>query len=606
MLTLKNIQVLIYHVAICLKNQPAQLMAIVMKRLPFKRAFLLAVGLQLAVSSPFSSAAAQPRFNPGELVFSGVVPEQYFASIKKYYGRSKLTVVSVPPGQEISAAKRAKEDGFIASLNYIATASQATVPNDTYFPYQWNLSQMGVPSIWDISTGAGVKVAVVDTGLAAGSDGVNRCTTPNGYDYAYGDSDPDDKNGHGTHVSGTIAAITNNNKGVAGLAPDACVFPVKALDNRGSGSFTWIAEAVYYAVDKGADVISMSLGAQGISTSSIMDPALAYAEDHGVLVVAAAGNDGDVTTISYPAINPTVLSVGATGYDKIRAGYSNGGPQLDVVAPGGDTSEDLNHDGYGDGILQETFSRRNWGYYFYQGTSMATPHVAAVGALVRSKDATASPDTIRTRLRETATDLGPTGHDNEYGYGLVNPIAALNSTSTGTGGGTVTDPVNQSPVAAFTFGCTDLICSFDGSVSSDPDGDTLTFSWDFGDGSASTSQKPYHSYTSEGGYLVTLTVSDGALSSEDLQTVTVSAPAVSDINLTATGTKKRGVMTANLSWTPSDLSVDVYRDGARIDSGITSGTYQDVLGKGSGSFLYMVCKPTLNGDICSNAIQLVF
>jgi subtilisin family serine protease len=245
-----------------------------------------------------------------------------------------------------------------------------------------------------------------------------------GWDFVNQDAHPNDDNGHGTHVTGTIAQTTNNGIGVAGVAFDTTIMPVKVLNAAGSGTYQWIADGIYYAVDNGADIISMSLG--GSSPSATLEAAVAYAYNNGVVVISASGNDNGA--VGYPAAyNNYVIAVGATQYDETRAPYSNYGSSLDIVAPGGNTGVDQNGDGYKDGVFQNTFGTTptDWGYWFYQGTSMATPHVSGVAALLLARDPTLTPDEIRDVLQSTADDLGAAGRDNEFGWGIVNAEAAL-------------------------------------------------------------------------------------------------------------------------------------------------------------------------------------
>jgi subtilisin family serine protease len=247
-----------------------------------------------------------------------------------------------------------------------------------------------------------------------------------GWDFVNQDAHPNDDNGHGTHVTGTIAQTTNNGIGVAGVAFDTTIMPIKVLNAAGSGTYQWIADGIYFAVDNGADIISMSLG--GSSSSTTLEAAVAYAYNNGVVVIAASGNNNGA--VGYPAAYDNyVIAVGATQYDETRAPYSNYGSSLDIVAPGGNTGVDQNGDGYPDGVLQNTFSPTpvDWGFWFYQGTSMATPHVSGVAALLLARNSTLTPDDIRDVLQSTADDLGVAGRDNTFGYGLVNAKAALMS-----------------------------------------------------------------------------------------------------------------------------------------------------------------------------------
>ena len=315
-----------------------------------------------------------------------------------------------------------------AEPNYIARICMT--PNDPYYSYQWHLHDVDEGGIdmepaWDISTGSGATVAVLDTGIREGTDLADTCFV-DGYDFVNNDNNPIDDNGHGTHVAGTIAQSTNNNKGVAGVAYDACLMPVKVLDTYGYGTYADIIDGINYAVDNGAHIISMSFG--GSSPSQGIEDALADAYNNDVTCIAASGNDNQ-NGILYPAAYDNyVIAVGATQYDKARAPYSNYGSSLDVVAPGGNLNLDQNDDGYGDGVLQQTFEKIwwwiQWGYYFFQGTSMATPHVSGTAALLYS-DGVTTPDEIREALESTALDLGDSGWDMYYGYGLINAYDAL-------------------------------------------------------------------------------------------------------------------------------------------------------------------------------------
>ena len=356
-----------------------------------------------------------------------------------------------------------------AGFNFRMRAFAA--PNDPYYqPYQWNFYNTGygirAEQAWDNSAnkGQGAIVAIIDTGAAFESNGpfvqapdLNKnFVSP--WNFLTNDSHADDDHGHGTHVAGTIAQDTNNNLATAGIAYQASIMPLKVLDSSGSGSSDDLNEAIYYAVNNGAKVINMSLGFDGTGSPDGsgqvcteipgLNAALQNAYDHGVVVVAAAGNDGG-NTVNCPAAYPTVIAVGATRYDGQRTFYSTGGSALDIVAPGGDPNVDQNGDGYGDGILQVTFCYdpdtmalywellgvdlyTEFCSVFYAGTSMATPHVTGTAAIILSEKPGATPDQVRSYLQSTARDLGDPGWDSSYGWGLLDAGAAVMMATGGT------------------------------------------------------------------------------------------------------------------------------------------------------------------------------
>lgn len=369
---------------------------------------------------------AQPAaFKAGQIAIYASPDEFDGYSIEKYLPYSGITVLSVSPGQELQTVAKLRAQGKRVGINHLAKKSVNS--SDPISSLQWHFDKVQANDAWTISKGTGVTVAVLDTGLQTGGEDGVFCIV-SGTDIVNSDSDPADGDGHGTHVSGTIAQTTNNNAGVAGLAYESCIMPVKVLGDDGSGSFADIAEGIYYAVDNGAQVINMSLGTNarsGLRNDSIMDPALDYAYQNNVTVIAAAGNDSHRKNVAYPAIYPTTLAIGATGFDNRVPRYSNKGEGLDLVAPGGDLSKDANQDGYGDGVLQETYSDNSWGYWFYQGTSMAAPHVAAVSAMLISANIATTPDSIKAQLIGSTLDLNETGYDNSTGYGLIQAYAAL-------------------------------------------------------------------------------------------------------------------------------------------------------------------------------------
>jgi serine protease len=302
----------------------------------------------------------------------------------------------------------------------------AFTPNDPEFGKQWNLRMIHMPEAWEISRGKGVTVAVIDTGIAYEDRGefvqvpdLAGARFVEGYDFVHDTTHPNDDNGHGTHVAGTVAQRTNNGVGVAGVAFEARLMPLKVLDRSGIGNSADIADAIRWAVDHGAKVLNLSLGGGGYS--AVMERAVAYARSKGAVVVCAAGNTGQ-GQVSYPAAYAGAVAVGAVAPDGQLAPYSSYGEALDLVAPGGNTRL-----GPGNGILQATIDRadvRKPVLAEYQGTSMATPHVAGVAALLFAAGAK-TPDEVEKALYAGAESGG--AWTPRAGHGRLDALGSLNA-----------------------------------------------------------------------------------------------------------------------------------------------------------------------------------
>jgi serine protease len=302
----------------------------------------------------------------------------------------------------------------------------AFATNDPYRVQQWSLDRIGVEEAWSQSRGAGVVVAVIDTGVDVAHpdlrDRILRDTEGEvvGLDLIDGER-PVDRHGHGTLVAGIIAATAGNGEGIAGVAPEARIMPIRALDDEGSGRGRDVDTAIRWAVDNGADVVNLSLESVKNASGSSPGPgaptaAVRYAWERGVVVVAASGNGG-ASMSDYPEDSPVVL-VGATDRDDRRAAFSDRGRVDALLAPGVDIVSTWCRASDG-----ATCDGRTHTYGVAEGTSFAAPHVS--GALALLVGAGVDPAEAVERLRATAVDLGPAGPDDEHGHGRIDVAAAM-------------------------------------------------------------------------------------------------------------------------------------------------------------------------------------
>jgi serine protease len=374
-----------------------------------------------------------------------------------------------------------------AGPNYIH--EQMATPNDTYYNYQWHYPQIKLPQAWDITTGSTqVVVAVIDSGVADHPDltnvdfslGVDMISdtleSGDGDGVDLDARDPgklyptyQDYQSHGTHVAGTVGATGNNNQGLSGVNWSVTIMPVRALGVNGSGSCWGITEGMKWAgrinnetgqlPSRQADIINMSLGGSPACPGSqdIVNQLVAK----GIVVIAAAGNES-TSSPSYPAALDNVISVSSTGFTDELAPYSNFGSTVDVAAPGGDSSADQNNDGYIDGVLSTVLSvekgtsNTSFEYVFMQGTSMASPHMAGVAALMKSVYPSMGPNEFLSALSSGSitVDLaqnGATNKDSSFGYGRIDAQKAVNW-ALGQEQGQTTDAFLTTSVSSVNFG----------------------------------------------------------------------------------------------------------------------------------------------------------
>jgi len=400
--------------------------------------FLLVSALCLGVGVPvvaFSQADPQIRsivFTEGESVNEAArqgVTEHGGIVLKELAPRNGL-VVLIP---EQAREHIVKISGVIAvEPDLVLSAVKGPPPGKGPKPEEpqpsqdlpWGVDRIDANLVWGSYNGSGVNIAIIDTGIdkdhqdleANLADGINFVGKGPPWERRVDPTEWDDDNGHGTHVAGTAAAV-DNDIGVIGVALGAKLWAVKVLDKTGSGYLSDIIDGIYWAADSGMEVISLSLGIdketldQYPNDRQALQDAVDYAYlTKGVVVVAAAGNEGvGEDTVIYPARFDSVIAVAATDSNDNRASFSSTGPTIEVVAPGVDI-----------------YSTWNDGYYnTISGTSMASPHVAGTAALVISSGVT-NASQVRNVLQLTADDLGDTGEDSLYGYGLVDAEEAAN------------------------------------------------------------------------------------------------------------------------------------------------------------------------------------
>lgn len=329
-----------------------------------------------------------------------------------------------------------------------APRADAFEPNDPlYATHQWHLRLIGMPDAWTKATGKGVVVAVIDTGCAFEAEGDvpaaedlqgTKFTKP--YDFVHNKAKAYDDHGHGTHVAGTIAQTTNNGIGCAGIAYDATIMPIKVLSARGSGSVGDIADGIRYAANNGADVINMSLG--GSMSSQVMAKAVREASQRGVTIVCAAGNSGR-EGVGYPAAYPECIAVAAVGPDGESSFYTSYGKEVAIAAPGGNFQSPSERDAKA--VWQNTVFQKQSVYEGWQGTSMASPHVAGVAALLCEQGFKGKPSALRKKLQDSATKRS--GQDKKrYGAGVLNAAKAVGGSSADLRVAELTEPtINRLP-----------------------------------------------------------------------------------------------------------------------------------------------------------------
>lgn len=368
----------------------------------------------LAGTETARAAGRAPAPVPGRLVLRGRggLADDALQRALSAVGARRIEAVAGVEGTVIEADEAAlagvvdslRRSGLFSSVERDQQVRVAE-PDDPYYGAQWGLPRGGVPTAWTLSSGAGVTVAVVDTGVDAAHPDLQAQLLP-GYDFLNDDADPDDDNGHGTRMSGIVGAACDNGEGVCGVAPAATILPVKALDAQGYGPYSAVANGIVYAVDHGARVVNLSL--VGTAPSSILQAAVDYAVAHDVVVVAAAGNYG-TDAPGYPGAAPGAVAVAAINDADAHPSFSNYGPWVSVSAPGVDVAT----------------TTAGGGYATSTGTSPAAAFSSGVFALLFAANPAMDRATAVTRVQAGAVDLGVAGWDQYFGWGRVDAYGAL-------------------------------------------------------------------------------------------------------------------------------------------------------------------------------------
>ena len=473
-------------------------------------------------------------------------------------------VVEVPRQTALKLLQVLKNRSEVEYAEADATAHAFASTNDPYFTNgsQWYLSKIQAPNAWDVSTGAPeVVVAVLDTGVRASHPDLAGKVLA-GWDFADNDSDPTDENGHGTAVAGLIGAASGNGTGMASVAWKTAILPVRVLGKDGSGSHSDIADGIVWAADQGADVINLSLG--GTGSSSTLQNAINYAWSKGVVIIAAAGNNGD-SVPCYPGACTNVVAVSATNSSDARTSWSNYGSYIDIAAPGAN-------------ILSLSGTS---GYEAMDGTSFSSPLTAGVVALMRAANPALSNANIVNALLNNADDLGASGKDNDFGYGRINarravvavsgaasavdaiaPIVTINSPAAG---GTISGITGVNVSASDNAGVSRVELYIGGSLYAQSSASSPTFSWNTGnfiDGTYTLEVRAYDAANNIGKSTRSVTVRNSAARDSSVPVVAITAP--------AEGQRVKGLWNLKVKVNASDNTgvtrVELYADGKLVNT----------------------------------------
>lgn len=536
----------------------------------------LAVAASVVIASaaiiPAAALAEQPeKFAAGRILVSprAGLPDAEFKKIIKTHGAHaarqiggiNLYVVDMPPGRERALQQALERNPHVKFAELDGEVTMQMTPSDTYYSTSWHLPKIGAPAAWDVATGSGITIAILDGGVESSHPDLAAHIVP-GWNFYDNNSNTADVSGHGTKVAGVAAAIGNNAVGATGGAWNAKIMPMRITSSTGSISYySTVANALTWAADRGARVANISFIVSHVAS---IQTAAQYMRSKGGVVVASAGNTGAYTA---NANTSAMITVAATDSSDVRASWSAYGPIVDVAAPGVSIRTTAVGGAYGS----------------YSGTSFASPLTASVVALMLSANPALQPSQVDSILTSTADDKGTAGRDDYYGYGRINATRAVAAAKAAVTSDTSAPVVSASVPSATVKGITTVSATatdnigvtrvelYAGStlVASDTAA-PYSFSWDStsrADGATSLVVKAYDAAGNVGSKTLSVTVANNATADSTAPLVTIGNPVAGS---TVNGSV---AVTVSASDNVGVTSTSLYIDGSLKATGNSSLSY---------------------------------
>lgn len=581
-------------------------------RVPALTCLALTLGAFTLPASAQTTTEAQ--WVPGRLLVQprpGLPDAEFDKIIKPHGGKQvgkidaiNVRVIQLPPNASEKAVEALlKNNKHLKFAERDRILKPSATANDKYFPNAWHLSKTGAPTAWDQSTGRDMVIAILDTGIDGAHPDLSGKLVP-GWNFYDNNSNTSDVHGHGTAVGGAAVALTNNSIGVAAVAPDAFLMPVRIADPTANATASMIAQGLSWAADKGADVANISYA--GVPGNSTIQAAAQYMKNKGGVVVVAAGNNGIEESV---APHSSMVAVSATDTNDVKTSWSSYGSYVDIAAPG-----------------TTIYSTGNGGVYgTYAGTSLASPVVAGVVALIKAANPALPPDDVERVLFSTATDLGTAGFDKLYGNGRVNAAAAVQAAISATpsdatapsvafaspsSGTTVKGLVSVGVNATDNIGVSKVEFRANGTLVATDITAPYGFSWDstkVSDGNATLTAYAYDAAGNYAGATVTVTVSN-AVSTTNTTSAADTTPPVATITNPIAGSRVNGNVSVSASATDNVgvSEISLFIDGRQVATGKDSLNYKwNARNASAGTHTLRLDAIDLAGNLGSKSIQVI-